>query len=563
METSPQYRLEGVAYFSDPDAQRYLAAGAWIWSTAGDALRDAARRAPEKTALAGAEGERVTFAQYDEVSERLAAALLRLGLRPGDRAMFQMSTVPDTAIAVFGCFKAGIIPVCTLPQHREVEIGTLADMTGAKAHFVQVGAGSFDFVAFGQEMARRCSSLEHLIVAGGAAPPGTHGLHDLVRSISREDAQLALSELRLSPADAMLFQTSGGSTGIPKVIPRMHAEYLGYAAAWSALLGLGHEDAAVWALPLIHNAAMMYHLIPCVLQARTLVLLPRFDPAQFFDRIEQEKIAYAGSIGPIAARVLDYPDIGRHNLSSLKIFTTLSRADAIERHIGVPTMNAFGITEGILTGCSLDAPAVARHQTVGRPASPFDELRLIEPEGEQEVEEGAVGELAFRGPSTLRGYFGAPEINRVSFTSDGFFRSGDLMRAHRIDNELYYSFEGRIKDNIDRGGEKFGAEEVENLIVRHPAIQDAKVVAMPDRVYGEKACAYLILAPGHDAPDVAELARFLLDQGMAKFKLPERLEVIDTFPVTRVGKVDKAALRATIATKLESEQDSASGAVRS
>jgi pyochelin biosynthesis protein PchD len=555
MDLVPTYRIEGVTYFSGPDAERYCSAQAWIWRTAGQALQDSARRAPDKAALVGSDGERVSFARFDEVSDRLAAALLRLGLQPGDRAMFQMGTVPDTAIALFGCFKAGIIPVCTLPQHRELEIGALAGLTGAKAHFVQANASSFDLVSFGFEMGRKCASLQHLIVAGGEAPAGTHGLHELAFSITHEDARLALSHLRISPADVMLFQTSGGTTGVPKVIPRMHAEYLGYAAAWSHLLGIGHEDAALWALPLIHNAAMIYHLVPCVLQARTLVLLPRFEPLQFFGVIEREKIAVSGSIGPIAARILDYADIGRHDLSSLKIFTTLSRADAIERHLGVSTINVFGITEGILTGCPPDAPVAARHTTIGKPASPLDELRLLKPASEQEVEEGAEGELAFRGPSTLRGYYGAPDLNRAAFTSDGFFRTGDLMRAQRIDNELCYVFAGRTKDNIDRGGEKFGAEEVENLIVRHPAVWDVKVVAMPDRVYGEKACAFLVLAPEREAPDIESLGRFLLAEGIAKFKLPERVEVVENFPVTRVGKVDKAALRALIAAKLQSEEN--------
>ena len=167
---------------------------------------------------------------------------------------------------------------------------------------------------------------------------------------------------------------------------------------------------------------------------------------------------------------------------------------------------------------------------------------------------GAPGELCFRGPSTTRGYFRMPDVNRISFTADGFFRTGDIIRAQRIGGRACYSFEGRMKDNIDRGGEKFGAEEVENLIGRHPHVADVKVVAMPDRVYGEKACAYLIMRPGHALLTVQEIGDYLTSLGLAKFKLPERVEAIDAFPLTRVGKVDKGALRQQIAERLAAER---------
>jgi non-ribosomal peptide synthetase component E (peptide arylation enzyme) len=147
-----------------------------------------------------------------------------------------------------------------------------------------------------------------------------------------------------------------------------------------------------------------------------------------------------------------------------------------------------------------------------------------------------------------------PEVNRASLTVDGFSRTGDIMRAHPIGGRPCYSFEGRLKDNIDRGGEKFGAEEVESPIGRHPQVADVKVVAMPDRIYGEKAGAYVIMRPGHALLTVQELGAYLLSLGLAKFKLPERIEAVAAFPVTRVGKVDKGALRQQIADKLAAER---------
>jgi salicylate---[aryl-carrier protein] ligase len=183
----------------------------------------------------------------------------------------------------------------------------------------------------------------------------------------------------------------------------------------------------------------------------------------------------------------------------------------------------------------------------------LDEIRLLEVGSEKPVSPGEMGELCFRGPSSLRGYFGSPEANQRAFTSDGFYRSGDIMTAHVVDGRIHYAFEGRLRDNINRGGEKIGCEEVEAYVSKHPAVSDAKLVAMPDPFYGEKGCVFLVLRPGASAPEVKELAEFLVGQGLAKFKCPERIEVIDALPVTRVGKVDKPALRALIAEKLQQE----------
>lgn len=529
--------LDGVVYPTAEETARYLATGAWASQTAGDALRAAARGRPEHTALVAGEA-RITYRRYDEDSERLAASLLDLGLKPGDRAVFQMGTGIDTAICLFACFKAGIVPVCTLPQHRELEIGHLSRVTAAVCHFVEPAAGGqFDLAAFARGI-----GLKHLVTSDDFPA--------LIAGVSLADARARLADIALGPSDVMMFQLSGGTTGVPKVIPRLHGEYLGYCAAWSRLMQLGPDDVGLWALPLIHNAAMIYHLIPAVLDARKLVLMARFEPQAFFALIEAEGVTASGSIGPVAARILDYAGVSDHDLSSLKSLTTLSRADAIEAHVGTVTTNAFGISEGLLMACPPDAPVTARHGSAGVPASPFDEIRLLDPASEADVPFGQIGEMAFRGPSLMKAYYGG---SPASFTADGFFRTGDLMRALRIDGVVYYAFEGRIKDNIDRGGEKFGPEEVETLIVRHPAIADAKVVAMPDPVYGEKACAFLIARPGRHLPDVAALGTFLLAQGIAKFKLPERIEAIDAFPVTRVGKVDRGALRQIIADLIADE----------
>ena len=205
----------------------------------------------------------------------------------------------------------------------------------------------------------------------------------------------------------------------------------------------------------------------------------------------------------------------------------------------------FGMSEGLLMFVRRDDPPEVQLQTCGRPVCADDEVRLIDDEG-REVPEGEVGELACRGPYTLRGYYGVPEYNARQFTPDGFYRSGDLMRRHPSGN---YVVEGRKKDLINRGGEKISAEEVENLILMHPAVVNVACVPMPDPMLGERMCAFVILRPGH-ALGLPALLEFLHTQEIARFKMPERLEVVAEFPVSTFGKVSKKALAESIAARL-------------
>jgi 2,3-dihydroxybenzoate-AMP ligase len=209
----------------------------------------------------------------------------------------------------------------------------------------------------------------------------------------------------------------------------------------------------------------------------------------------------------------------------------------------------FGMSEGMLMFVRLDDPPHVANETVGRPVSPDDEVRLLD-DDDREILGGEVGELCCRGPYTLRGYFGVPEYNARTFTSDGFYRSGDLMRRHRSGN---YVVEGRKKDLINRGGEKISAEEIENLILMHPAVKNASCVPIPDPVLGERMCACVLLRENAKL-SFDELKNFLLSKEIAKYKLPERLEIMQDFPLSPFGKVSKKTLTEMISQKMAGER---------
>ena len=542
-------RLDGVVYRDEAQVRRYIASGSWADLTIGDALRRSTARVPERVAFASEEGQ-LTFRELDERSDRLAGALLLSGVRPGERAIFQMGTVLETVVALCACFKAGVLPVCTVPQYREIEIGQLTELAGATLYFVQADFSAFDLVGFARGMQKKFPSLRKLIVARGT----TSDLDALIEGTSLEKARAALGEVKLDSRDCALFQLSGGSTGVPKIIPRFHGEYLMGGVHWVQMQGMDEHSVAIWSLPLIHNAGMHYAFTPALWWGRTTVLLGKTDIALLLGMIERHRATHAASIGPIAAFLLNYPDIGKHDLASLRYFITMSRADAVEAHLGVRCANLYGITEGLVMVSPPDAPAAARHGTQGRAVRADDEIRVLKVDTETDCAPGELGELAFRGASSLLGYYNAPRQTRETLTSDGFVRTSDLVKAHRIDGVTYYSFEGRLKDNINRGGEKYGTEEVENLVREHPAVADVAVVAMPDPVFFERGCAFIVAKTGRTVPTVKELGDFLTAKGLAKFKLPERIEAIDAFPVTRVGKLDKARLRAMVTERLKQEE---------
>jgi non-ribosomal peptide synthetase component E (peptide arylation enzyme) len=538
--------IDGVTYAAPADAARWIESGDWINRTVGEALVDIANRFPDRPAFISDE-RTIDFSKLEDESARLAVGLLRHGLAPGDRVIVQLGTTIETVVALAALYRSGLIPVCAIPQYREIEIGQLARLSGASGYLVEDNFGKFDLPAFAAKMQAELPSIKHIVVVRGDRPEIGVCLAALMEGITADEARRVLAGLSIGSGDVLSFQLSGGSTGVPKIIPRFHAEYLGHSAAGMRRFEFDGECRIIWPLPLLHNAAQLYAMMPPILFGSATVLMPRLDLGRMFELIESHAVTHAVSIGPVAAQIMGYPGLAEHNLSSMRMFGTMNGAHALEAHIGIPCVNFYGITEGLLLGSGPNAPEDVRHGSNGLSGAMLEEIKLIDPDTGAMMSPGADGELAFRGPSSLRGYYGAPQASAEAIMPDGFFRSGDIMRPVVVDGGTAYLFQGRTRDNINRGGEKIACEEVEALVAVHPDISEARLVAMPDPIYGEKGCIFIVTRPGAALPSVAQLGAFLVDQGLAKFKCPERVEPMEAFPVTRVGKLDRAALRCRIA----------------
>jgi 2,3-dihydroxybenzoate-AMP ligase len=542
--------LRGVVPHPTTVVDQYVAAGAWGTRSLPTAFRQAAMTYAERTALITPD-TRLTYRELDARSDAVAVGLLSSGLRPGERVLLQLTNSAAAVVAWYGLLKAGLIPVCTLAIHRRLEIEQIGRKSGAVAHLVQADFPGFDLVGLAREVAGLLPAMRQVLTVGAA--PGTPDLRieDLEdhRVSDAEHAGLLEIAESLDIHGPAVLQLSGGTTGTPKIIPRLHAEYRYNADLTSRWWGHTEHSVLAFGLPLAHNAALANGLHAAHGAGAALLLAtPAADV--MLPLMAEHGATWTMSPPGLASEYLSHPAFDD---AVARLGTWVLTAARVPRPVfdelserGVHVTQAFGMSEGLFLFTPLDAPADLRAETVGVPISPLDEVRVLRPGTDDEVAEGETGELAARGPYTIRGYLAAPDRDRDAFTADGFYRSGDLVRARRYDGTLSYSIEGRIKDLIDRGGEKINAEEVELLVASHPAVAEMALVGMPDPRLGERGCAYVVPRDPRHPPTLADLCAYLEAEGLAKYKWPERLELTDALPRTQIGKVAKADLRARL-----------------
>lgn len=520
-------------------ARRYRDRGWWRGETFGQMLdRLAAAHGPRPALVAGE--VRLTYAELADAARRIATGFRALGLNPGDRVLVQMPNRAEFLTGVLGLFYAGLVPVYALPAHRETEVLHLAAKSGARAYLAADRHEGFDY----RPLAARVLALPgvaHAVIAG----EGAGGLTPFATLAAA--APMAAPEPR-DPGGVAFLQISGGSTGLPKLIPRTHDDYIYSFAASAGICGLTPDSVMLIALPAAHNFPMSSPGFFGALSAGACVVLaPNPTPDTCFRLIEAERVTITGLVPPLALLWLQAAPRGKYDLSSLQVLQVggakfMAEAAARVRPVlGCTLQQVFGMAEGLVNYTRLDDPEDIIVNTQGRPISPDDEVLVLDDDGNP-VAEGAPGNLYARGPYTIRAYHDEPAANARSFTPDGFYRTGDIVR--RLPGG-YLEVRGRAGDHINRAGEKISAEEVEDHILAHPDVFDAAVVALPDPILGERSCAFVVPRPGAD-PTAPAIKAFVRARGIAEFKVPDRVIFVPDFETTAVGKISRKALRAAL-----------------
>src|SRR5438105_5204021 len=435
-----------------------------------------------------------------------------------------------------------------LAGHRWNEINAFFELSGATGYAVAETLGDFD----SGELTARIRETH----PGVRTVLGAETIRELLPSNRPLPARL-LDTFEVDPDEPCILQLSGGTTGVPKLIPRTNNDYVYNTKAAVAVNDVHADDCLLVALPIAHNFPLACPGISGFFWKGARVLLtesPRADDV--LPLIERERITHLELVPALLIRYINTPGVDDRDLSSVRVINTGGQklqpevkriAESVFPNARV--QEVFGMAEGLLMFVRLDDSEAVRSETAGRPVCEDDEILIVD-ENRDPVPDGEVGELLVRGPYTLRGYYNVPEYNARTFTPDGFYCSGDLMRRHPSGN---YIVEGRKKDLINRGGEKISAEEIENLILSHPAVLNVACVPMPDPVLGERMCAFVIPKQGRSL-SLKDLVEFLKDREIAKFKLPERLEILSDLPVSTFGKVSKIAVVEMLTAKLEGEK---------
>lgn len=538
--STSQDRLPLSQIWPESLVARYRAAGHWRGETFPAFLRERARDFCEQIAVVADTG-RYTYGELDKEAERIGAGLLAQGLAPGDRVIVQFGNVLEFIPVVCGLFYAGLIPVYALPAHRITEVSHFARKAEASAYIAGQNYGGFDYCTLARDLVAAVPHVAHVVIAGDAAE---------FMPLSILNGDVASLPQECDPQAVAFLQLSGGSTGLSKLIPRTHDDYIYSFRASNELCGITQDSVYMTALPAAHNFPMSSPgWLGALYAGGRVVLSPSAEPGAAFALIEQERVTCVGLVPPLALLWADAAADTQYDISSLQAMQVGGAKlvpEAAKRlmkglkGIGCQLQQVFGMAEGLVNYTRLEDNDELILHTQGCPISADDEIRIVDDHGRL-VAEGEAGNLQVQGPYTIRGYHNDEAANTNSFTSDGYYCTGDIVKRTA---EGYLVVQGRANDHINRAGEKISAEEIEDHLLGHPSVFDAAVVSIPDDYLGERSCAFII-ARG-DKPRAIELKKWMREQGLAAFKVPDQIVFAEAFDTTAVGKVSRRELRAQL-----------------
>ncbi len=537
MNNAVSLRLPLQQVWPEDRVARYRAAGHWRGETFPAFLRERAEQYADEIAVVAGD-VRLSYAQLWHEAGRIGAGLLGQGLQPGDRVLVQLGNTAGFITTVCGLFRAGLVPVYALPAHRLTELVHFARKAEASAYITTDVHENFDHRGLARALQAEVPGIAHVVIDGEA--DGFIALDALQgdRSALPPDPD---------PQSVAFLQISGGSTGLSKLIPRTHDDYIYSFRASNAICGIDRDSVYLVALPAAHNFPMSSPgFFGALYAGARVVLSPGPGPDAAFPLIAREQVTCCGLVPPLALLWAQAAATSKHDLSSLQVLQVGGAKlvpEAARRVIDglrCTLQQVFGMAEGLVNYTRLDDPEDLIVACQGRPISPDDEVRVVD-DHDQPVAEGEVGHLLTRGPYTIGAYHNDEVANARAFTDDGFYRTGD--RVQQLPGG-YLVVQGRAGDHINRAGEKISAEEIEDHLLAHPAVFDAAVVSIPDDYLGERSCAFVIQQGEHIKGPA--LKAWMRGRGLAAFKVPDQVVFVDSFDTTAVGKISRRELRAQL-----------------
>ncbi|MBW2207686.1 MAG: AMP-binding protein [Deltaproteobacteria bacterium] len=543
--------LEGFTPYRKEDAEKYNKLRWWAGLTFGDLVDKAADIYPDKVGFVDGMS-RLTFSEAREKVNRLAVSFMELGIKTLDRILVQLPNWNEFIYAYFALQKIGAIPVLLIDKYRQYEINYLIRLTGATHWVVAEKYKKVDYRPIVKDVLKESPRIQHVILARSENPEGFLSLEQLIGNGDLTEANLTrLAERRPDPMQVGHLGPTGGTTGLPKVVPRTHNDYLcrvEYAArAWE----LTSNDTLLVAAPIGHDLPSSIGLCSILFAFGKTVMLDSLEAEDMCRVIEREKVTAIPLVPALASRLARFEAFEQYDLSSLKKMYVGGGAavrevvKAVDEKMGCIYLNAYGGTEGMNAHTRMNDDFESVLRTVGKPTCPYDTYKVVDDDG-RELPPNTSGQLLVKGPGVFTGYYNDPDENKDAFDADGFFKTGDMAM---IDDKGIITLTGRLREIIKRGGESISTVEIERLVITHPDVEAVAVVGMPDPELGERACAYIQPKPGATLT-FEDVISHLKGLNASVLQLPERVEFIDAMPLTKANKLDKRALEEDIKKKI-------------
>jgi len=519
-----------------------------------DLVDQSARDYPDDEAVIDSK-TRLTWKEVSQQVDRLARGLIDAGFKRDDVVATQLPNSVEYFLLFFACEKAGVIMATTQHTFRQAEMEPILGQTRARGLIITRKFRDFDYYEMIQELRPNLPSLEKIIMVGNDVPDGTISMTELMqRDLEAKYPPEYLQKIRFKPYEVTRIFNTSGTTGTPKCIERPVAPRILAGKTLTERMKITHADIIMASWNLGAGVTLFMTQISSPLTGAKLLTLEHFTPPVACEVIEKEKVSVLTLVPAQMALLMNYPDLDKHDLSSLRVIFTGTQflipelGAQIEEKLGCPIVIVYGAGDtSSISSTAIDDPQDVRLKTVGC-LMEGNEAEIVDNDGNP-LPNGEIGEVRVTGPNLVSGYFGNPEMTRQIWHT-GWYSTGD---AGKIDENGHLVLMGRKRDVINRGGQNIYPVEIEELLMQHPKVNDVAIVRMPDPVMVEKQCAYVIPKHGQTF-DIEEMVSFLNSKKVANYKLPERLEIVAEFPLVAAGiKVDKMRLEEDIANKLKQE----------